>query len=80
MDPRNPLGRLDRLALRAEVRRLTLTFENGAAGCTRGVEVVTRDGARRAFALEPGTSWVDLLDRLAAHLDRMQRRKRGARR
>jgi len=70
MDPRNPLGRLDRLSRQPNVARLSLSFESTGADLKRSIEVVTIDGRRKQFRLGPRSSYVDLLDRVAAFLDR----------
>ena len=66
MDPRNPLGRLDRLSRDPSVRRLVLTFEreDGAGDAVKTLELETAAGRRRTIRMRDGWSWIDLLDRL----------------
>lgn len=69
MDPRNPLGRLDRLSRHPAVAELSLTFAAGPSGARRRVvEVRLTDGRRRGFELRAGQSYLDLLDRLSTFL------------
>jgi hypothetical protein len=67
VDPRNPLGRLDRLARRKDVVRLALRLED--RGRARSIDVVSADGSQRTFRLGEHGSYVDLLDRVAAFLE-----------
>lgn len=69
MDPRNPLGRLDRLSRYPAVRALRVTLEGG--GAERSIEVQLATGSRRTFRAGVGTSWVGLLDRVQTWLDRV---------
>lgn len=72
MDPRNPLGRLDRLSRDPRIARLAVRFDaTGSGEVARCIEVELKDGRRRSFRLGPATSWVDLLDRLAGFLGRL---------
>ncbi len=70
MDPRNPLGRLDRLSRDRRVRRLVLTFDGARSGSvTRGVALELHNGRRGAFELNHGSSWVDLIDQLQGFIE-----------
>jgi len=65
MDPRNPLGRLDRLSRDPSVHELVLSFSrDDADDVVRTVRVETTDGRRRTIRMREGWSWIDLLDRL----------------
>lgn len=70
MDPRNPLGRLDRLSRDPNVLELQVTFRREGDDVARALSVKTADGRVRTVAMREGWSWIDLLDRLQRVVER----------
>ncbi len=69
MDPRNPLGRLDRLSRDPNVASLDLSFRRRGDVVVRTLHVRTADGRERTVTMREGWSWIDLLDRLQRTLE-----------